>query len=71
MHNEKEMVEAMAAAKKAFNDYLGDEYDLDAAYFDVEITGYSLSTYEFEPLTAVTMHPTHEVQSGDEDTEEK
>ena len=70
MHDRKELMEAMAEAEKAFNNHLSDEHSLDPAYFDLKLTGYSLSPHGFEPLTEVTIEPTHEVQDGGEVEEE-
>lgn len=45
----EDLLEAMKAAEKAFNDSL-DSKGLDPAYFDVEIKGWVLDGYEFLPM---------------------
>ena len=67
MHNNsKELQEAMNEAEKAFEESL-EQKGLDPAYFDVEIKGWLLSTYEFEPLgRARIIQARHKNSSSDE-----
>jgi len=47
------LFEAMLAAEKAFCEYL-DKHDWDAAFFELDLTGYKLGS-EFEKLRKVTL----------------
>ncbi len=56
------LAKAMLKAQEAFNDYF-DKMGLDGAYWELELTGYVLST-DFDRWKKITMEELHE---GDED----
>ena len=73
MHLERknELATAMTAAEEAFQRTLSEEFDVDPAYYDLELTGYVLSSTDFLPLERIVFPPTFESErlgrKGDEE----
>ena len=53
--DKKVLVEAMLEAEKRFKEYINDELGLDGAYWDIELTGYVLSSHDFSKMEKVEM----------------
>lgn len=63
--DEKDVLyEAMKEAQKAFNERVDEEYD--AAYFELDMTGYVLSGHDLSRQSMIEMG---EVEEEDEDSE--
>jgi len=63
--NKKILIEAMLEAEKAFNEFINEKLNLDGAYWELELTGYVLSTYNFSRIEKVEMKKVEEVDDND------
>lgn len=61
VERKKELFSALMAAEEAFENHLSEQH-VDAAYYDLELKGYILDTYEFEPLESIRVPATFKSQ---------
>jgi len=62
VERKKELFSALMAAEEAFENHLSEEQGVDPAYYDLELKGYILDTYEFEPLESIRVPATFKSQ---------
>lgn len=67
---QQDLIEALKEAENAFDNELSSR-GLDPAYFDLELEGWVLDTYEFNPMgRSIKIKARHKTETGDDNSEE-